>query len=1019
MGQQDVLVKGDRLIFAERLAKGYVRSPGLACGIMWAIIVMISLFAMNQGWLTPQDIGNRDWLVTDSIEMERYDTVTEGVEEVTSEFLDEVEIAVRSEIMRFTATDILFEWADGRDANIMTAANVQKLCNFQKTFLTAPSYKKFCKTDFANGSDTVCSSIPSTNLVSAFYPTFEDQLACELIADIDFSQKYTDLFANVVASNSAYFVDQKFLQTDVITKSRSTISFAGPLGIDSTGKEKFTGLVDQPGSKDAQNAYYTSFLNEELQDRVLEANNMKGSFFSSAYNIDGIDLGDGVMVRFQNFYWQNDQFLVLVNADMLLASAAAILVGAIVFWHVGSLFVTLNAVFSIVFSLPVSAFFYTGILGIEYFAQIHIVTLYVVLGIGADNLFVIFDAYKNTKTTWKHLRGFQSIQDAEKANVYGTGDGNKEMQIARLAFAWRRASVAIFNTSFTTFVAFMATGVSPVTPVASFGFFAAIAIVINFTFALLLFPSVIILSENNFMDRGVICCPCVREPTNFAVERKQARIEALDNSSDDEADQAALKESCESKVFTKLYLPMVMKKTKISGHDVYPVALFFLVLFAGLGLTSMNFAVKLSTPTEDDESFTDRHMFTGLSTDLNTFLGGNSDAFAQMTVAFGFKGIDRSDFNRFVPSENIGTVIWDDDFDILPRANQEYMLDLCDQLAALSCVPQGATQKLPGCLGIGNELVREVGCLIRDFHEWNDARFNETAIDLGESDSALFYERLRNFSVAEKQQQAVGFDTSGKLKYFLMGYTLTLKFFQPEQIKGPVLELVEDWYDEAVKTAPQGLETWFQTGFDFAWIVTERGIVSGMFSGLAISLPTAFVVVLLSTANALIAFFSLLTIVSIVSFVLSVAYFMGWALGIGEAIASIMVVGLSVDYTIHLGKTLSHAHEEGHTSREDRFRYTVEHMGPTVFAATITTAVSSAVMFGCQMSFFSKMATLIVSTIVASFFFSFFFFMPLCLTFSTENPFFCVLSKRGCGKGPKSSVSDEKALVTSADDAQV
>ena len=50
-------------------------------------------------------------------------------------------------------------------------------------------------------------------------------------------------------------------------------------------------------------------------------------------------------------------------------------------------------------------------------------------------------------------------------------------------------------------------------------------------------------------------------------------------------------------------------------------------------------------------------------------------------------------------------------------------------------------------------------------------------------------------------------------------------------------------------------------------------------------------------------------------------------------------------------------------TREQRFAFSAEKMGATVLAGAITTGGSGSYMFVCQMTFFSKMATLICSTI--------------------------------------------------------
>eukprot|EP01050_Picozoa_sp_SAG11_P022057 SAG11_NODE_4067_length_2081_cov_1.993946_2_plen_93_part_00 len=52
-----------------------------------------------------------------------------------------------------------------------------------------------------------------------------------------------------------------------------------------------------------------------------------------------------------------------------------------------------------------------------------------------------------------------------------------------------------------------------------------------------------------------------------------------------------------------------------------------------------------------------------------------------------------------------------------------------------------------------------------------------------------------------------------------------------------------------------------------------------------------------------------------------------WALGVAEAIAAVIVIGFSVDFTVHFAHMYIESDE---TSREGRFRYAAQTMGVTV-----------------------------------------------------------------------------------------
>merc|ERR1712194_624768 len=156
-----------------------------------------------------------------------------------------------------------------------------------------------------------------------------------------------------------------------------------------------------------------------------------------------------------------------------------------------------------------------------------------------------------------------------------------------------------------------------------------------------------------------------------------------------------------------------------------------------------------------------------------------------------------------------------------------------------------------------------------------------------------------------------------------------------------------------------------------------------------IALPVAAVVLFLSTGNLLITLFGALGIFGVVLTVLASIQLLGWSLGITEVIAAVMVIGLSVDYCLHVAIVWSFSPDEGYTEKQERFQHTSTTMGPTIFAAAITTAVSATVMFFCQLSFFSKMATLIAVTILGSVMFALFFLLPLALvTTPPGRPYF-------------------------------
>lgn len=91
---------------------------------------------------------------------------------------------------------------------------------------------------------------------------------------------------------------------------------------------------------------------------------------------------------------------------------------------------------------------------------------------------------------------------------------------------------------------------------------------------------------------------------------------------------------------------------------------------------------------------------------------------------------------------------------------------------------------------------------------------------------------------------------------------------------------------------------------------------------------------------------------------------------------------VTVCVQVHLGHMYV---EAGEASREGKLNMAATNMGVTVVAGGVTTFGSAIFMYACQLSFFSKMATLIAGTVAFSLLLSLLLFMPLCAVFGPEG----------------------------------
>lgn len=185
------------------------------------------------------------------------------------------------------------------------------------------------------------------------------------------------------------------------------------------------------------------------------------------------------------FYYSSQALLVdaltkQVVLDLMLAVASFIFIFLFMWLQTGSLWITSWAVFSVLSSFNITNLIYRILFDYRYIGIFHVLSIFIILGIGADDIFVFMD-------TWK-----QSKQKKYKSLVH------------RLSDVYRRAAKAMLITSFTTIVAFLSNVTSPLLAISSFGLFSAVLVTVNYLSVILFFPTVVILHHGS--RKGQCCC---------------------------------------------------------------------------------------------------------------------------------------------------------------------------------------------------------------------------------------------------------------------------------------------------------------------------------------------------------------------------------------------------------------------------------------------------------------------------------------------------------------------------------
>ncbi|CAL1156171.1 unnamed protein product [Cladocopium goreaui] len=186
------------------------------------------------------------------------------------------------------------------------------------------------------------------------------------------------------------------------------------------------------------------------------------------------------------------QYLQILAIDGFLSFGSLISVWAYMWLMLESVFLASCGMFEIVFSLPVGMCLWV-IIGQQKIFWYQMLVIYMILGIGADDVFILYDAW------------------LQSAHV----EGVKESMSHRFVWAYRRSAMAMLVTTLTTCGSFAIGATSPLPLVQSFCIFAAVVVLVDYLFCISFFAAAVLVYEKFMKGYGCCCSFCgipVREP---------------------------------------------------------------------------------------------------------------------------------------------------------------------------------------------------------------------------------------------------------------------------------------------------------------------------------------------------------------------------------------------------------------------------------------------------------------------------------------------------------------------------
>lgn len=686
----------------------------------------------------------------------------------------------------------------------------------------------------------------------------------------------------------------------------------------------------------------------------------------------------------------NASFGDIAIRDLSFSVAAIVLVFLVIWIHTSSAFLAMSAMSQIFLAFPLAYIFYHFVLRQLYFAALQILAIFLLLGIGADDVFVFTDAWKQAVVVLGH--------DVDL--------------VTRMSWTYRRAVKAMTVTSVTTTAAFFVTAVNPIMPISTLGIWAALLILLQFFLVITIYPCATIIWHRFWRPRQFIRCFMKPPPEIAEVEMNTP--------------------------LWHRFLPKKMRpEVKVGSTEYRAIERFFRgpwikligrvrFILLGLGVVLVGVSIWLATglqPPTEEESFlpADHPIEEAFNVQKDAFPSGDAYYQLEVRVTWGVKDVDRSGTSKFDVKE-VGKVILDDSFDFRTAAAQRQVLKACDIFGKNeSLIFQNMTKGKP------------VECWIESYKDWRKTEEKKTEDFEDFSNSKDQVNELIKFAEFKDSEgnkpyrrffdtQMIAFDKKRtRVMFTEVRFVAAVEEQVPYKIMWPIYN---DWIGVLKKLnaeGPKGANKAIATG-GYSWMfqITQRTLVRSMFVGIGVMLVVAVVVLTIATMNWLVAVLATVCITGILATLLGVIRLLGWELGITESVGVVISVGYSFDYVAHIATAYV---ESRSTTRDERTRDALTDLGVSIFFGAVSTLLAGFMLFPAIITFFVKFAGLIVTTVILSLTWALCFFPALLLIAGpneqlgslgplVQRVFCCFRRKDDKGEGKESTDTEER---TSAD----
>lgn len=697
-----------------------------------------------------------------------------------------------------------------------------------------------------------------------------------------------------------------------------------------------------------------------LKYSMLFSPTEKGESMMSIYldNFENWNASDGITtVTGIEFGIKHDLFQDYLLTDTVYPAIAIVIVLLVMCVYTRSVFITLMTIIAIISSLIVSYFLYRMVFNFEFFPFMNLTALIILVGIGADDAFVLCDVWNYTKFDKPHADLSETV-----------------------SVTLQHAALSMFVTSFTTAAAFYANYVSNITAIRCFGVYAGTAILVNYILMVTWLPAVVVLHERYLPS----VLPCSSPPHQQRAHCTRLLWVGLCQ----KANKCLFTVSEASRIFFEKVLPCIVIKLR------YLWLFWFLAItVGGAYVVCVNPKMKLpSLELAEFQVFRSSHPFERYDAEYKKLfmferVHHGEDLHMPITIIWGVTPVDNGDP---LNPKNKGKLILDDSFNIASPAAQLWILNFCQKLRNQSFVFQSEGQDF-------------TSCFIETFKQWMENHdceevsvypccsqstfpYKQEVFELCIKRAIMELDRTTNYHLDSKTP-GPRFDINDTIRAIVLEFQSTYLFTLAYEKMYQFYHEVDAWISEELLSAPVGMSHgWFISNLEFYDL--QDSLSGGTLVAMALSVAVAFSVMLLTTWNVIISLYAIVSIAGTIFVTVGSLVLLGWELNVLESVTISVAVGLSVDFAVHYGVAYRLAPEP---DREGKVIFSLSRMGSAIAMAALTTFVAGAMMMPSTVLAYTQLGTFMMLIMCISWAFATFFFQCMCR---------CLGPQGSCGQIP-------------------